>query len=275
MSLEGLEPLLVLGLEKNFNLSDLKRNYKKLVVKYHPDKSANEIAATPQFQILTACYKMLLKDFEMRQADKSYHELRAGSKQFWEQNEVDLSEFDNTKTSNSKFDLARFNKNFDENRMKNFMDEGYEAWMAESQNAKKNINKHALQVYREPQALESRSLISCSALGISRLTDYSGDNTAKSLHYSDYRVAHTTDKIIDPSVVKQRKEYKSVDDLEKERAKIRFEMSNSEKNAYEKKKLKEDERERIRQRKVAENDELVARHHAKISSLYPDRLSTK
>ena len=270
MSLEGLEPLLVLGLEKNFSLSDLKQNYKKLVIKYHPDKSANEIAATPQFQILTACYKMLLKDFEMRQADKSYHELRAGSKQFWEQHEVDVSEFD--RDNKSKFDIARFNKNFDSNRMKNFMDEGYESWMSESQNDTKNINKHALQVYKEPQALESRSLVSCSVLGVNKMSDYSGDNTSRNLHYSDYKVAHTTDKIIDPTVVKQRKEYKSVDDLEKDRAKIRFEMSNAEKTAYDKKMIKEEEHEKNRRRKVAENDELVARHHVKISALYPDRI---
>lgn len=268
MSLEGLEPLLVLGLDKNFNLSDLKRNYKRLVIKYHPDKSANEIAATPQFQILTACYKMLLKDWEIRQSDKSYHELRAGSKQFWEQNEVDLSEFDSK--NNTKFDIARFNKNFEDNRLKTFMDEGYEEWM-NSKNAK-DRNKHALQVYKEPQALESCSLLSCSVLGVNKLQDYSGDNTNRGLQFSDYRIAHTTDKIIDPTVVKHRKEYKSVDELEKDRAKIRFEMSNSEKMAYEKKKQKEEEQERIRQRKVLENDELVARHHAKISALYPNRL---
>lgn len=69
-------------------------------------------------------------------------------------------------------------------------------------------------------------------LGVQDVDDFSGDNTSlKKLNFSDLKLAHTTSRIVDPRQV-SRAEYKSIDELKKDRGNVRFEMNNDEKRLY-------------------------------------------
>jgi hypothetical protein len=74
----------------------------------------------------------------------------------------------------------------------------------------------------------------------------------------DYRVAHTTGKIIDESLVKARKVYRSVDELQKDRDRISFVMPERERSKHEQAVVAEKEREEQRRRIQEAKDKQMA-----------------
>jgi len=57
---------------------------------------------------------------------------------------------------------------------------------------------------------------------VDKVDDFSADNTSRrALNFMDYKVAHTTSRIVDPRTA-QRKEYRSIGELEVERDNISY-----------------------------------------------------
>ena len=54
-----------LGVAKTASASDIKKAYRKLAVKYHPDKTKDDKAAEEKFKEVTEAYEVL-KDAEKR-----------------------------------------------------------------------------------------------------------------------------------------------------------------------------------------------------------------
>ena len=59
----------VLGLTKNATQSEIKSAYRKLAVKYHPDKNPGNKAAEEKFKKITAAYDVLSDETKRRQYD--------------------------------------------------------------------------------------------------------------------------------------------------------------------------------------------------------------
>lgn len=265
--INGLDPYLVLNLDKNFTVNELKTNYKQLVRQYHPDKSPEDIAITPQFQILTACYKMLLEECEKRKQDKSYTDLKSGYQNYMNQYQSAVTHTDirSRDARSGKFDVIAFNREFEKNKIKDYTDEGYGDWANNDKLYTKNT--HAVVKYKEPQPLEQSSWSSCYQLGVEKLDHYGLDNYNSKLHYTDFRVAHTTDKIIDLDKAPQRREYKNIQDLENERANMRMDMTPAEVRAYERRKQMEESRERQRLERLRLKDNQIEQVHLRLRDL--------
>ena len=73
MADDSIDPYKLFKLRKDFNLDQLRASYKRLAIAVHPDKpSGSEYL----FKQITACYKSLARDFERRQSDKTYFDLK-------------------------------------------------------------------------------------------------------------------------------------------------------------------------------------------------------
>lgn len=154
----------------------------------------------------------------------------------------------------NKFNSNDFNKKFDEN-------------VTNMPIAGKQVIKYA-----EPQALPLAKSIQYTELGGDRPSDFSSTNEGVSDHrglqYSDYLVAHSTSRLIDPGTIKSRKEYRSVSEYEKTRDKIIKKPPTEEelRSAARQKELdKRKEEERLR--KLKERDQKISEHHDRVNRL--------
>jgi molecular chaperone DnaJ len=63
----------VLGLDKNANSSEIKKAYRKLAMKYHPDKNNNDKAAEEKFKEASEAYEVLSDDSKKQRYDQFGH----------------------------------------------------------------------------------------------------------------------------------------------------------------------------------------------------------
>jgi curved DNA-binding protein CbpA len=283
-----MNPYEVLDVPRNFTLQQLKDNYKRIALKVHPDKGGSE----QLFLLVTKCFKKLLQEYHKREADKQYHELKADFTKAAEQHApVDTSHA----YKNNKFDLDKFNRVFSENRIEDVYDKGYKEWITETQTRDgspprrnfgkgKNFadafnsafenetrvdksNKYIIK-YKEPEALICAKKIAFTELGEENVDDFSGDNmTKKHLNFMDYKVAHTTSKIVDPRILQQRKEYRNIQELEVDRGRIQYDMDETTKSEYEYRQQLEELRERKRQEAMRTRDMLTQQQYERVNQM--------
>ena len=276
-----MDPYKVLNVSRNFTLEELKSKYKLLALKVHPDKHSG---SDYLFKVVTHCYKLLLNEYNVRVSDKSFIDLKSESKAYRQETNTGSS------VSKNKFDLGRFNKMFEDHRIPNIeLDTGYSKWMETKvdrnlgqQKSKPNqkfsiddFNKRFDTVVidntckevskrQEPIGMDCKvSKLACSELGVKNVSDYSG-GINKSLVYTDYKKAHTTTRLAPRS---QRKEYASIDDLERDRGNLKYEMSNREKNDYELAMRQQEIKERKRIEYLKQQDAIAEKQHQKLMQL--------
>jgi curved DNA-binding protein CbpA len=254
----NIDPYKMLGLKQDFEIEDLRSNFKKLVLKVHPDKNPN--GSDEAFKIVAHCYKILLKEHKRKEKEKQYNELKNGFKDYKKtQEDVKLynTEMKMNYDSQEKFG-KHFNETFDKFRVKNAYDDGYANAMEAHNDIRAEINidnkmgkynrdkfndefdkstvipEKKIIKYEVPEALVSCKVLGYSELGVSNINDFSGENeTLKKLNYTDYMKAYSTSRLVDPRSVSDRKEYRNIEDVEKDRSKVSFVMNDEdlEKNA--------------------------------------------
>jgi len=218
-------------LKDDFTMEQLKHSYKKLALRFHPDRpTGNE----QKFQLVTKAYMALLEDLKMRAPQGNFVQMKEESRSFTEKQRPSAMSV-SMKPSQKKFDPMLFNKIYQENRIHKAEDDGYENWMNDNELEEKDIeknevfgNKFNLNVfnstfnssikkpqdqivkYVQPQAINA-SVAPSAELGIDKIGNYSGDG------FSDYREAHSQQRLVDESEINDRKDFKTVEELQKHR----------------------------------------------------------
>jgi hypothetical protein len=297
--MEQFDPLAILDLPANYNIDMLRNAYKRVALKAHPDKGGSEYL----FKVVTQCYRYLLADLKKREADKQFHELKkeflkeTQGQQQQQHKQTSRSRPETPQSAQtvfyngSRFDPDKFNKFFTDNR---FVDEvheqGYKEWMEThdikdtpkyrgsynahkfNQQFEKNTqvsknNKHLIK-YKEPEALVASKRLGFTELGQDSIDDFSGENKSlKNLNYMDYRLAHTTSRMVDPSTVNDRPQFQNIQEFERTRENVQYQMNESELREYNRKLRTQKKLEEQRENTLRSYDERLANHYTKINGL--------
>jgi curved DNA-binding protein CbpA len=284
-----LDPYEILGINKNFDWEELKTAYRRVAKLVHPDKGGSELL----FNKVTEAFKLLAQEYKSRQNDKPFNELREESRNILRS----MPTRNRTVTADENFN-ERFNRIFDENKLEDEVNaDGYGHMMAKSSKVRDDINVEKVMKsfnkdvfnkkfeevtlstletkeitkYKEPEALPLSRKLQYTELGGDRPSEYSSTNEGEkkgTLQYTDYIVAHTTTRLVDPRLVETRKNFKSVEDYEKSREKaLKRSITQEERDAIERQKNLETQREDQRLKRLAERDRRIAAHHQQVNRL--------
>lgn len=274
-----INPYKILNIDKNYNESSLKKAYYKKIMIVHPDKGNPKYSDGKDFKLCTLSYKLLLKKLKNSE-EKIHNDLKNG-----------LSEYIKNEIKSDKdikeFNLKEFNNIFEDNKIiDNFTYTGYGDWLKKSSNNNNNFklkdynkntfnekfnelkkinnnNNTKLKVYKEPSELISlKGYDSLMQLGQSNVNSYTGE--INGLGFRDLREAFEESTLIDINSVNIKDRASNIKDYNKERKKIKYNMSQEDKLLHELKKKKEEEEENNRLKRLYENDNLHFDQYNKI-----------
>lgn len=282
----NIDPYKILGVPKNFTSEQLRDAYKKMALQVHPDKGGTEYL----FKLVTLCYRNLAKEYKKKQSDKQYNELKY---EFVKTQQTNEPKRQNINIDYSKsFNIEKFNNLFDQNKIESVTDTGYGDFLKNTKDKEqknifgdkftsetfnkyfdkqasknKEVNKFVVK-YTDPEPLSSSKKIAFTELGVDTIDDFSGDNTSrKHLNYMDLKLAHTTNRIVDPSTIDPRKQYRNIEELETDRGQVSYTQNEKERLHYEKLKHKEEIVEKRRIENLLKIDNLTAQQFERIHKL--------
>ena len=294
IDIESINPYEVLNVSEKFTWNELKESYRKLAINTHPDKQGGN---KDLFNIITHCFKKLGDELKKREDDKSHIDLKKQSNEFFYKMTNEISPHPSeVLASNDKFTNDKFNKNFEKCKLYDEEIEfGYGSKMDESTKKREDINieklikkskidnesfnelfnknvpvNKQLIKYRIPEPLILARNLQYTELGGKRPDDYSSSiEKNHTLAYSDYMRAHDGTRLVDPLLMKNTKEFKSVDEYESYREKkakrtlSAKELKNEELKAIKEKKDEEDRLDRLKM-----YDKKIAMSYEKASQLF-------
>ncbi len=286
------DPYKILSLNKNFTLAQLKRSYKKMAMKTHPDKGGDPRV----FKVITKSYIFLLDEHKKRENNHSYSDMREDSNKYMSGQSTEAPVHLND--DNGGFNINRFNKLYSEHRMDTPEDAGYGDWINDTSPSEKstkplfsdgfnldifnsvfnderdtNSQVNSVVKYHKPNALVSSSGVGCVELGRGKIKDFSSDGTStimghshkKTLQFTDYKIAHTKTTITGGR--NDRKGYDSIGDLKMDRSNISYTLSSEDARREAEIKRKNEERERRRIERLQERDRQITQHFNRVRNV--------
>ncbi len=269
-----LDPYKILGLPKQYNETLLKKAYLKKAMKAHPDRGGSK----DEFQKVSIAYTVLKKKLKEQGEIHHHNELRDNSQTFMKSQPTQHI------SANDNFDVAVFNKIYEDNRIDEAYDDGYGSWMQSTNDQisnkqisnrekmfqgefNKDMFNHEFQKYKQEQKQKMGSQIvqynepqvrlsmknqdSLAILGQGKINNFSGE--VGNLGFCDYKAAFTTDStLIDESSVNINTRATSIKGVEQERSNISYKMSLKDQQnlAYQEALEKKQERARIQRLQV-------------------------
>lgn len=262
-------------LSEIYTIEELKSKYKKFVFIHHPDKGGD----AEEFKMITIAFNFLSEKLKEKEKDKQFIQLKQDFKEYTDEK--------TTYKKTDKFNIDTFNKIYSENKLENAHDFGYGDWKTQntSEDNQKILNKFELNTfnevfnknkntsilenkiieYQEPEPSAKGTLMNYSDIEDAILNDYSS-NIDSNLKFTDYKKAHSNTHLINIHEVKV-KEYKHVEDLEKERDNIPYKMTEEEERKYQLYKIKQKEQEEIRKQNIQSQEQKYEEHFKKINKL--------
>jgi hypothetical protein len=118
--------------------------------------------------------------------------------------------------------------------------------------------------YREPEALESAINSNLGNLGLDRVEDFGSMNN-NNLSYTDYKKAHIDENLLIDANKVQFKTYKSIDQLESDRANLSYVPTPEEKRKMELYEAQRVENDNYRVQQQRLRDEMIYKQYNKIN----------
>lgn len=273
----------IFGLESNYTLDELKIKYKKLALKYHPDTGCKD---TSKFKLISKAYVILKEKHNSSKIDRQHSDMKTGYSSFIDNQDKRT----NFKLDPEKFDINKFNKLYEENKIKSQNEGGYGDWKTTNtaeepeqifsekfninmfnnafNKVKQNENKNTqLIVYDEPLPSDKGTLMNFSDIADEKINDFSSD-VYGSLTFTDYKQAHTHTKLINADdTTLHRKNYRSVEELEKDRSNIKHTMSDIDLIKYEENKAMKKQQEQERLQRIQYKDNVHEEHYNRLNKL--------
>lgn len=289
------DPYKILSLPKNYTMEQLKRSYKKMAMRTHPDKGGDPRV----FKVITKSYMYLLQELNKRNNNNTYGDLKRNADKYMggQSTEAPITLNDD----GGNFNINKFNKLYSEHRMDTPEDRGYGDWMNETLPGEKSnkpmfskgfnievfnsvfnderdtTTSTSVVQYHKPQALVSSSGVACVELGRGKISDFSSDGTStivgrggkKTLQFTDYKIAHTKTTIT--GVKSNRSDFNSIGDLKMDRKNISYTMTPEQAQREAELKRKNEEREKRRLRRLEEHDRLAGEHFSRVRNVITGR----
>lgn len=280
---QNINAMRLFKLQEGFTLEQLKRSYKKLAVQTHPDRPKG---SKEKFQVVTKCYFKLLEKLKTEEVQPDFNELKNNANNYYQEREELNKNHDSdlSKQSNSRFNVKQFNKIFEQNKLYDPNEEGYDEWLKNDNNEcapKVFSNKFNLDVfnntfdswkdtsssqeiveYREPEAMSS-----CDKMNYTDIDQSGKGNFTKvqeknnDLTYCDLKNAYTTNSnLVNTSKINV-KMYDNIDDYEHDRNNISYELTPEQIRQRELKKKQDDYLEQQRLIRIQQRDNIQEQHY--------------
>ena len=243
--MSNINPYEILGVTKNFTLDELKDKYKRVAKKVHPDRGGSQ----QLFNLVTLAYKKLVEEYKLKKINKQFNELKTDFSNYSDtQNNTQKRNPEFSKPQYQSNDFREvFNRTYDNHKVHSAYDNGYGNFMIESDGRREDIDiakkvnnmkqfnsafeaeplnnyNRRMIVYKEPEALPSSSKsLKYTELGVGKVKDFS--SSTNNLDCTDYKAAHSMNRLADPRMMNNRRNFNSIDDVQADRSNISYQMS--------------------------------------------------
>lgn len=285
--MSDINPYEILGVTKNFTLEELKDKYKRVAKKVHPDRGGSQ----QLFNLVTLAYKKLVEEYKLKKINKQFNELKTDFSNYSDtQNNTQKRNPEFSKPQYQSNDFREvFNRTYDNHKVHSAYDNGYGDFMIKGDGrredidiAKKvnnmkqfnsafeaeplnNYNKRMI-VYKEPEALPSSSKsLKYTELGVGKVKDFS--SSTNNLDCTDYKAAHSMNRLADPRMMNNRRNFNSIDDVQADRSNISYQMSEEDLRKQAIKQKKERIREIRRQERQTQMDIQSQKNFERVNKL--------
>ena len=269
-------------LGETYTMDELKISYRNLARRYHPDKPEGN---NDKFQLITKAYMTLIEELKTKEIDKPFEVLKQQSKDFYNTQNNNSKQNVKMKVKGGRFDPKLFNKIYEDNRLQDVNNEGYEEWIQKTKLEEREIEKpkvfsenfninvfnnifekqvkntYEMVQFKEPEAQSLDNFSNTNILlGADKIDNYSGGG------FTDFKEAHSTSRLISPSQFKDSisKRSTSLDQLKQERGNI-TKLTEEELKFHELKKQKEQQSDLDRQQQLEKQDNIAFSQYNKLN----------
>ena len=282
----------VLNVSKDFTWEELKDSFRKLAINTHPDKPGGN---KELFNIITYSFKKLASEYKKRNSNIDHHQLKKLSNEYFDKITINNIPHPSTISEDEPFS-TKFNRNFNKCRVyDDDFDFGYGEKMDESSKVREDIsidkiikkdkidnksfndlfNKNVpvnkqLVKYKEPEPLVLAKSLNFTELGGKKSDDYTSSmEKTSTLSYTDYMLAHNGTRLIDNSIIKESKQFKSIEEYKAySDNKAEKKLNKKELQLQELKKQKEEIDENKRLERLKKYDKSVEKSFNKANKLF-------
>jgi curved DNA-binding protein CbpA len=273
----SIDPFEIFDLEPDCSIDDIKTRYKKLIVRYHPDKSGYD--STQEFRVLQKAYALLLsiKEEEAKLTGQMTQTKESKEAERFEmENEFEQQvNYQFEPSSGNNFNRTKFNQMFEQNRFVDESERGYSDWMKDDTNfgqqqprvaSKERFNEafeEHIQKQTSNQIIEYRDpeTLICTTTGYEELGNDNSDFTNHG-KYTDLKKAYTQGTL-HPGQIRSRENYGNIEQLKAARS-APLKLSQEEEMYVAQKAKLEEQMEIARQNKMRDKDQAIEKHYSRL-----------